>query len=290
MIEAWDDKDHWPDEISQQHPNVKWRQVICQKGAVRISDPLTPHGSTGPATKVRRTILPWLVLVRNGVMENPKMGTYEEICEAHRNLTSMRRTPSGHPNKYGGINWAFPADVHLDYQSWIQKALVGQVNWDNRLVQKEIEYLMSTDQNGVHKFINKHRNLIVAQIKDLWKLQQTLERQAFAADSSTGAPCRSYFDTNGVPPPRTGEWWKWDSDFTQGDALTHLEDEISLEPDEQYYYRKRQNPTIASPTNTAPTLRSRSNTIVATDVAVPPTPTPAQRRSKRVANQGQTKK
>ncbi|RYN41670.1 hypothetical protein AA0114_g10631 [Alternaria tenuissima] len=289
LIEAWDDKDHWPAEIASQHPTVKWVNMPCKKGMVRISNPIMPHGSTGPATIVRRTILPWFVMVRNGVMENPAMGTYEEICAAHRNLTSTSKSPSGHPNKYGGIKWAFPADLHIDLRSWIQKALVGQCDWDNRLVQLELINIMVNDEQYVMDFIRTHRNHVKAQIKELWETQKLLERKAFAADESTGAPCRSYFDNKGVHP-KEGAWASWDSDFTQSDALSRLEDELALEPDERYHFRLSNQSSVGSPTHTHSQIRSRSNTIVSTDTAVPPTPTPAQRRSERVAKKGQQKK
>lgn len=79
---------------------------------------------------------------------------------------------------------------------------------------KEVSDLMNGDQDFVLGFVDKHRKFVVAQIKELWKTQQVLEKAAFSASSSTGALCRSYFDTKGVNLEENGPWATWDSNFT----------------------------------------------------------------------------
>ncbi|KAH8708430.1 hypothetical protein GQ44DRAFT_593944, partial [Phaeosphaeriaceae sp. PMI808] len=85
-------------------------------------------------------ILPWYVKVQEDMatMENPEMGSYQGLMMANTTLTAGPRTPSGHPNRYGGVGWPFPADLPYDSSSWISKATVGLVRWDSPLVQKKL--------------------------------------------------------------------------------------------------------------------------------------------------------
>ncbi|KAH8708426.1 hypothetical protein GQ44DRAFT_691123, partial [Phaeosphaeriaceae sp. PMI808] len=139
-IQGWKDSVDWKPEFSSRYPKVKWIKQVCMTGEVRISNPLLPHGSTGPATIERRTILPWYVKVQDDMktMENPEMGSYQELMAANAALLPGPRTPSGHPNRYGGVNWPFPADLPYDSSSWISKAIMGLVRWDSPLVQQEL--------------------------------------------------------------------------------------------------------------------------------------------------------
>ncbi|KAF1935038.1 hypothetical protein EJ02DRAFT_428800 [Clathrospora elynae] len=99
-IELWDDARDFPQECRDRFPEVQWRNAVCKAGQVRITSPLIPHGSTGPATKERRTMLPWFVKVHDDMstMEVPKMGSYAKIATAHQQLTAAPTSPSGHPN------------------------------------------------------------------------------------------------------------------------------------------------------------------------------------------------
>ena len=103
-IEGWHDNKDWPKAAQAAVPGAKWEKIICKQGDVRITHPMVPHGSTGPATAKRLTMLPWLVLERGGVMEIPAMGSYDDISKAHRDHTVPPCTPSGYPNKYSSIN------------------------------------------------------------------------------------------------------------------------------------------------------------------------------------------
>ncbi len=40
-----------------------FKPQIYKKGDIRISSPLLPHGSTGPATKIRQIMLSWYVAI-----------------------------------------------------------------------------------------------------------------------------------------------------------------------------------------------------------------------------------
>ena len=262
LIEGWHDAVDWTQEAQATAPGVKWVKSICTEGDIRITHPMTPHGSTGPATKTRRTILPWYVMVRNGVMENPAMGTYDEISKAHRDLTAPPASPSGHRNRYGGIKWAFTADVHINFDSWIQKAILAQVSWDNPLVRKEIHDLLSKDADGIMDQIRAERGYVVEQIKELWPVVKELEKAAFAASPDGKYPDVSFFTNNGVPPAREGDWHVWDHDYSTGDAMGRLIDEIDMEPDVRYYFRNAANlTTMPTPSSPFKTPRSRSGSL-----------------------------
>jgi hypothetical protein len=289
-IEGWDDAVDWPAEIKDRWKEVVWTKQPCSAGQIRISHPLLPHGSTGPTTKERRTILPWFCLVRNGEMENPAMGTYDEICKAHRELIAAPRSPSGHPNKYGGVKWAFPADVHINFRSEISKALHGQVRWDNPLVRKELRDVFDGyDGDKIQRYINTHRQHMINEIKRLFPLVRDLEKDAFRAVSERGIPSRSYFATSGVHPPREGATWSdWDKDITQEDALQALVDELGMEPDERIRHEERlasesrQGSVLSSPPRSPPSSPPRSPPQSPPHSPSPhPTPTPLQRQRQR---------
>ncbi|OAK93360.1 hypothetical protein IQ06DRAFT_178379, partial [Phaeosphaeriaceae sp. SRC1lsM3a] len=181
-IEGWKDEEHWPAEIQNKLPNVQWKKIICKKGDVRITDPRLPHGSTGPATRRRRTMLPWLVLVHDDMttMEIPEMGSYQEIAAAHQNLTAAPRTPSGHANMYGGIKWAFPGDVQPIYSSAISRAVNCQLPWNSPLVQHELDtYLVRPNPAKLRQWITDTRLDTTRMVKRHWEITKAMEKAAF---------------------------------------------------------------------------------------------------------------
>jgi hypothetical protein len=167
-IEGWDDAKHWPEECQKRWPGVKWEKIVCSAGEVRISDPRIVHGSTGPATKDRRTVLPWFVKVSEDMatMEIPEMGSYAEIAMAHLQLTAAPKTPSGHANMYGGIKWAFPGDVGPIFSSPISRAINCQVRWDSGAVQTELERLFSVpNKKTIDDWVHATRQETVKMVK-----------------------------------------------------------------------------------------------------------------------------
>jgi hypothetical protein len=195
-IEAWNDAIHWPEEVSARFPDVQWRKVPCRRGEVRISHPLLPHGSTGPATKVRRTMLPWYVRVTEDMstMEVPAMGTYADIAKAHHTLTAAPKTPSGHPNMYGGTNWAFPGDVAPTFASAISRAIHCQSRWDDPAVILECNRVLGSDMTADRfwKWLAGVREEHAAMAMRNWDLCQEIEKEAYGSDPGTGAPDRHW--------------------------------------------------------------------------------------------------
>ena len=283
-IEAQNNKEDQPNLISSQYPTVVQEKTPCNKGRARILSLLLPHRSTSPATQVRRTIFPQVVIVRNSIIENLAISTYEEICKAYRNLTATPKSPSGHSNRYRGIKQAFLAKVYINYQFFIQKAFIRQLSQDNNLVRREVQKFQDYPKGKIQGFINQQRTYVISQIKHLQEVQKAIEIQAYAPVPDKGLPSRSYFTNKGKHPKRTGAWQEQNADYTQSDALSRLANEITLEPDKLHHFLNSPHPTVGSPTNTEPSPRSRSNTLQASDVSVYPSPTPATRRSKRDRN------
>jgi hypothetical protein len=179
-IQGWDDRKDFPEEFRKwaETQGVKWEKIICKPGDARISHPHLPHGSTGPATKQRCTILPWFVKVTNDTtMEVPEMGTYEEIALAHKNLTAAPTSPSGHPNVYGGINWPFPADVAPSYTSFIQKAIMCQCKWSNAGVTYELRNIINSGNRAkIDAFFLQTRKDTIAMVKKHWEIVKVQAR------------------------------------------------------------------------------------------------------------------
>jgi hypothetical protein len=235
-IQLWKDGDDFPPQCKQQFPKVKWTDQICKAGQVRISSPLLPHGSTGPATKERRTMLPWFVRVHRDMktMEVPEMGSYADIATAHQQLTAAPTSPSGHPNRYGGVNWAFPADVNPVFSSPISRAVNCQLRWDSPLVQEELVNLFGRmDYEHIEGWIKRTREATTKMVKAHWKIAKRQEERAFGADTERGIPSRSFFENKGRNPPQTAEWWVYDGQVTQATAMDRLRDQISVTQEER---------------------------------------------------------
>ncbi|KAI8930553.1 hypothetical protein NX059_012163 [Plenodomus lindquistii] len=235
-IQAWDDSEHFPEAARAKWPSVGWKRQICKKGEARITMPTLPHGSTGPATKQRRTVLPWFVLVQEDgeTMEVPEMGSYEEIAQAHRRLAQAPRTPSGHPVRYGGIRWPFPGDVHPEYLSPISRAIMCQVPWTDNSVQQELRtYLMDPQPDKLTTWITRNREFAADQMVKNWELCKEQEKMAFCQDVDNEIPDRSYFSNRGKGHPEQGKGEIWDGHVAADDTYKALDRFMETFPEEQ---------------------------------------------------------
>jgi hypothetical protein len=286
-------------------PDITWKKQICAPGQVRISDPRLPHGSTGPATKTRRTVLPWYVLVNDDMstMEVPEMGTYAEIAMAHQALTAAPKSPSGHANKYGGIHWAFPGTTNPVFTSNISKAIHCQVRWDSPKVLDELTTYFTnqgrpTSKEAIDSFIDRTRKATVKMVKEHWLYCKAFEQKAFAADKGYGnakLPDRSFFSTGGKHPQKVGEWWKHDGQIEHRSTLDALLEELGDNPDE---VALRSRATSAAQGRSSLPIRqgsTESHTVRGSETPSLQSPLPsisespaqqaAERRSKRIAGQ-----
>ena len=256
-IEGWNDAIDYPEELREKWPNVEWRKQPCSRGQVRISDPRLPHGSTGPATKVRRTILPWFVKVGEDMqtMEIPEMGTYAEIQAAYQSLCAAPKTPSGHPNKYGGVRWPFPGDVTPIYTSPISMAINCQARWDSPLVLNELRDLLTGDisRDKITNYIHTTRVENWKMLTRHWEICKQAERRAFGPDTAAGIPDRSFFSNHGKQPQRGQEWHKYDGQIEQRTALSRLWEELSDDPTSRIINRRARSSSSVSVGPSRPT-------------------------------------
>ncbi len=88
--------------------------------------PHIPHGLDGPSVRTRRTMLPWFVSVQDDseTLEVIEGGTWLDLLAAHRDLTSLKATPSGLANMYGAIPYRFLAAVEVSRLRALSDVLV----------------------------------------------------------------------------------------------------------------------------------------------------------------------
>jgi hypothetical protein len=245
-IEKWDDKVDWPKAIADQHPQVQWKKHPCPQGWVRISDPRLPHGSTGPATIKRRTMLPWFVQVHHDMttMEMPDMGSYQEIATAFQQCTAAPKTPSGHSNRYGGIKWAFPGDQPPVFTSAISRAVNCQIRWDSPAAQEALADLFyNPNQKKIWNYIQETRKATAKMVKEHWRMCVDMEKRAYGLDKDNDVPNRSFFTNQGAHPARVRNWWDHDGQVEPRTALDQLRDHYAAEPDVRY---QSQSPSLGS--------------------------------------------
>ncbi len=159
---------------------VDWKTVPCKRGEVRITVPHLPHGSTGPATTTRRTMLPWYVGVQDDeeTLEVPEGGTWSDLSQAHRDLTTHRLTPSGLPIMQGAIPYRFPAAVELIGLSPISDALTCRRRWNSPLVLKDRDLLLGHDTATIISYVREWRAR--AEVATLTAFQAVIEAEKLA--------------------------------------------------------------------------------------------------------------
>lgn len=155
-------------------------------GDVRISLPSLPHGSTGPATKRRRSILPWFVRIRDdhSTLDTPESGTWEEVSAAHRDLIQATRTPSGlTSSKHRRLQYAFPAAPRFHGDNLIPDCLVGRARWTDPGVSTELDVLFGQDEVAAIAYINSWRRAAQMTYARLFLEMMNDEKQAFGNSS-----------------------------------------------------------------------------------------------------------
>ena len=118
----------WSQE-DEDHFGIPWTRQICRRGEARISRPQLPHRSTGPATMVRRTVLPWFIGIKEDheQLDTNDAGSWTEVAAAHRALLpSAFATPGFSSVHRGAVPYPFPGAVRLQGLGAISDALVGR--------------------------------------------------------------------------------------------------------------------------------------------------------------------
>lgn len=81
---------------------TQWTSVPCRRRGARVTLPYILHGGNGPATGIRRTMLPWFVGLQDNMstLEVAKAGTWEQLRDAYMSLASGLAFSSGLANQW----------------------------------------------------------------------------------------------------------------------------------------------------------------------------------------------
>jgi hypothetical protein len=160
---------------------VDWKRVPCKKGEVRITLPHLPHGADGPATKPRRTMLPWLVGVQEDLqtLEVVEAGSVSMLAKAHRDMTAPLGTPSGLANRYGAIPYRFPAAVEVMGLGALSDALLCRRPWDSPAVLRERDTVLRGGRDAASEFVQRWRAKAVEAAVEADMIMQEAEIRCF---------------------------------------------------------------------------------------------------------------
>ena len=173
------------------------------------------HGSTatknGVANNIRWVVNPWFVGLQPDhlTLDVPEEGTWETISQTHRDLTTLKATPSGQTNIHGRPLGKFPGSVPLNHISHLSHALVGRSRWDDPLVKREAGLVLGKDDEAAWNFIHQCRQ----KMKTAYKRNMTIiaeeEKAAFGRNNCFRLVERSLYQEP-----------KFEGDFTAANIST----------------------------------------------------------------------
>lgn len=170
----------WTREDDKNYAEI--REYICKPGDCRISRSCLPHGSAGPATVDRMTMLPWYVPIVDGCLEVEKGGSLADLVFANSQLLPGPSSPSGSPEKYSKPpTEAFLGGIRLNVEGFaLPDAIMGRRPWTEPSVQKELARLNGPDSD---KYIKEVRRAIRCGVVAAWKQVEEAEREQYGENS-----------------------------------------------------------------------------------------------------------
>lgn len=164
---------------------IHWTSVPCRRGQARVTLPHIPHGSHGPATGTRRTMLPWFVGLQDDLstLEVAEAGTWHQLRDAYMSLSAGPASPSGLANRYGVILFRFPAAVEVGSLGAVSDALVCRLPWNSPRVERDRDILLGADRPAAHAYIREWRVRAVAAAQETMQLVQRKEMDLFGTKS-----------------------------------------------------------------------------------------------------------
>ncbi|KAJ9624197.1 hypothetical protein H2203_005648 [Taxawa tesnikishii (nom. ined.)] len=147
----------WSKEDEEKY-GLQWEEVPCKAGEARITLPYLLHGSNGGLVEKRVTVFPWYMAVKEDLSTleiNAGANDWTALALSHLKLTSPPSTPSGHPQMYGTIAYAFPTAVPCIMDSAVSQAIVGRTTWADPRTLTERAILFGTDDEKRKKFIDE---------------------------------------------------------------------------------------------------------------------------------------
>lgn len=162
----------WNRELAMRF-ETDYTRVPCKTGDVRLTLPMIPHGSTGPATIQRRTVMPRFGVVsedhehlETGAAESSK---WEDIAASNRD---MKLAP-----------YSFPATVQLTGLGAISDALLGRIRWDEWSVITELDVLFGENRSAAHRWIQCWRKQAARQFVRAFQAMISAENMAYGGFS-----------------------------------------------------------------------------------------------------------
>ncbi|KAJ5630033.1 hypothetical protein N7528_003690 [Penicillium herquei] len=186
------------DDRCRQEFGIDFARSICLTGDVRLTLPCVPHGSVGPATRLRRTVMPWFGAIQDdhNRLETAEAGPWSSISDAHRDLCLAPKIPSGSTCHVYAVNpYSFPGLAQLTGLGPISDALVGRIKWTEWSVVSELETLFGESTLEAHEFIRRWRSRAARQFIEAFANVISAEKLAYREDSYF------YLREHGLPIP-----------------------------------------------------------------------------------------
>ncbi|KAJ5986731.1 hypothetical protein N7451_011096 [Penicillium sp. IBT 35674x] len=220
----------WNKEYAREF-GTDFERTICLTGDVRLTLPTIPHGSTGPATTLRRTVMPWFGTIEDDHirLETAEAGVWSDIADSHRDMRLAPRIPSGSTCHVFAVNpYTFPGTAQLTGLGALSDALLGRIKWTEWSVFVELEILFGEDQAAAHRWIQEWRKRASRQFIRAFHAIISAEKAAYGERSFF------YLKGAGLPIPEVHLQYQKDvgSDI-ESRELTDLDDQLMAELEEE---------------------------------------------------------
>ncbi|KAJ5795081.1 hypothetical protein N7457_001680 [Penicillium paradoxum] len=165
---------------------TKFIGAVCQTGDVRLTLPVIPHGSTGPTTRLRRTMMPWFGVIHEDHerVETAEAGTWSDVADAHRDMRLAARKPSGESSQKRSVSpYTFPGVTHLTGLGALSDAMLGRIRYSEWSVVAELDQLFGEDKVAAHAWILQWRRRAVRQFVEAFQRIISAEKLAYGERS-----------------------------------------------------------------------------------------------------------
>jgi len=164
-------------------------------------------------------MLPWFCGLQGDHETLEVIGTWSDLHAAHRDMVATRLSPSGLPNNYGAILFAFPAATQLRGLGALSDALVCRYRHDTFTVVSEKKLLLTGAKTDVDTFLEEWRKTAVNRVCEAFEVVKRGEMKIFGT--------KSYFyrKANNMPPAESDDDPDPDDDQAYGFEEPEAEEE-----------------------------------------------------------------
>jgi hypothetical protein len=159
-------------------------RIVCGRGDVRLTMGGVIHGSTGGCDRTRRVVYPWLLGVEEDheVLEMSGLASWEEVSRAHRDLSHLKKGPTGQGHRFGIGSGRFGGSVEMRGVSGLGDALIGGRRWEGGVL-RERDVVLGRDDGAAWSYVNRVRGEMKRRWKGCFKEMIEAEVRAFGSDS-----------------------------------------------------------------------------------------------------------